>query len=115
MQIRLRLLLRLRCLRGRRGFLKADPLGEIPQDHDVSDALHPPIGHAYGLGTLDKERIRLPDEYAFHEAVVDVNYKVVYIAEKNTVVRVDLQADELGNLFEQLVTIPMARKQNRVD
>ena len=80
MQIRLQLLLRLWALCGRRGFLEAYSLGEIPEYHDVSDALHPPVGHAHGLGTFDKERIRLADEDAFHETVVDIDYKVVYVA-----------------------------------
>ena len=110
-----RLLLRLHRLRRQRGLLEAHPLGEVPQYDDVSDALHPPVGHAHGLGTFDEERVRFSDENALDEAVVDVDYKVVNIAEKNAVVRIDLQADELGNFFEQLLTIPEARKQNRVD
>jgi len=80
----------------------------MPKDHDVADALHPSVGDANGAAPLNEEGVRLPDEDAVHGPVVDVDDEVVHIPEEHAVLRVHLEPDDLGDLFEQGVTIPSA-------
>ena len=87
-------------------FLQGDSLREVSEDHDVADALDPPVRHGHGAPAFHEERVRLTDEQSVDSPVLDINDQVVHIAQEHAGVRVDLEANDLRNLLKDAIAIP---------
>src|SRR5207247_5105047 len=58
------------------GLLEGDPLREVPEDHDVPDALDPAVRDGDRVAALHQEGVRLPDEDPVDGTVLDVHDQI---------------------------------------
>jgi len=80
-------------------FLGDDFAGEVGQDDDVSDGVHPAVGHGDVDAAFDEGRVGVGDEQASDAFFLDFQEDILHVTDVESFSGVDRQFEKRSNLL----------------